>query len=28
MLAGLLFGRNYGRAAFAAARSNVERKGE
>lgn len=27
MLAGLLFGRNYGRAAFAA-RSNVERKGE
>lgn len=28
MLAGLLFGRNYGRAAFAAARSNMEQKGE
>lgn len=28
MLVGLLFGRNYGRATFAAARSNVERKGE
>ena len=28
ILAGLLFGRNYGRAAFAAARSNVEGKGE
>ena len=28
MLAGLLFGRNYSRAAFAAARSNMEQKGE
>lgn len=28
MLAGLLFGRNYGRAAFTAARSNMEQKGE
>ena len=27
VLAGALFGRNYGRAAFAAARNNVEQKG-
>lgn len=28
VLAGALFGKNYGRAAFAAARSNLEEKGE